>query len=264
MIAELDAQAPAPCGDRVADLIAVSSTLRWEALDRRDPTIDAESGFPALERYLVERVSGQADLLARRSTVHDVLAVTEQISEALRAEEGSIRDPEAAERIIDELRRAQERADGAAGALFPMATDAQRRHADLYADVDHDLRDRMREIVRDHRGRDRRQRRPDRKSGTACRAAAQQCGGRVRRTTCRRRSGRGRWPGSSRYALRRGARGGAARVAHREAAVGQIRVGGDLVVRDSEKWNLDNKALTALRGGYIGVLMVGMLGTVAA
>ena len=33
-------------------------------------------------------------------------------------------------------------------------------------------------------------------------------------------------------------------------------------MRDHERWNLGNKALTALRGGYIGVLMFGMLGSV--
>ena len=43
----------------------------------------------------------------------------------------------------------------------------------------------------------------------------------------------------------------------------QIDPGGDLAVRDHERWNLGNKALTALRGGYIGVLMFGMLGSVA-
>ena len=34
-----------------------------------------------------------------------------------------------------------------------------------------------------------------------------------------------------------------------------------MVVRESEPWNLGQKALTGLRGGYIGVLMFGMLGT---
>ena len=62
-------------------------------------------------------------------------------------------------------------------------------------------------------------------------------------------------------ALRRRARGGAARAAHRRPRTDPV-VDGDLAVRDSAKWNLGNKALTALRGGYIGMLMFGMLGTV--
>jgi dynamin family protein len=260
-IAELDAGHLRHAGIE-ADLIPVSSTLRWEALDRRDPTIDAESGFPALERYLVERVSGQADLLARRSTVHDVLAVTEQISEALRAEEGSIRDPEAAERIIDELRRAQERATALRERSSRWQLTLNDGTTDLYADVDHDLRDRMREIVRttedeiDNNGD------PTRKWDGLCERLREQCAAAV----------------SANYvSATEWSRALARRVAthfaeEHEAVLPALRIGrppsvagvdGDLVVRDSEKWNLTNKALTALRGGYIGVLMVGMLGTVA-
>jgi Dynamin family len=260
-IAELDAGHLHNAGIE-ADLIAVSSTLRWEALDRGDPTIDAESGFPALERYLVERVTGQADLLARRSTVHDVLAVTQQIGEALWAEEGSIRDPEAAERIIDELRRAQERAAALRERSSRWQLTLNDGTTDLYADVDHDLRDRMREIVRTVEdeiddGGD-----PTRKWEGMCERLREQCAAAV----------------SANYvSATQWSRALARRVAthfaeEHEAVLPALRIGrppsvagaaGDLVVRESEKWNLTNKALIALRGGYIGVLMVGMLGTVA-
>src|SRR4051812_28971567 len=108
-IAELDCRHLRDAGI-VADLVAVSSTTRWRAGTGADAAADAESGFPVLERYLVQQVAGQADLLARRSTVHDIAAVTNQIREALRAEEESHRDPAAAQRIIDALKAAQERA----------------------------------------------------------------------------------------------------------------------------------------------------------
>jgi hypothetical protein len=107
-----------------------------------------ESGFPALETYLAQRVLGQADLLARRSTVHDVVAVTDQLRDGLRAEESSHRDPHGVQELIRSLRGAQERA----AALKERS--ARWQHtlgdgvADLNADIDHDLRDRMREITR--------------------------------------------------------------------------------------------------------------------
>src|SRR5918997_2581149 len=73
-IAELDRAHLARAGI-TAPLFAVSSTLRWEAVLTDDAELNAESGFPELVRYLRRDVLGQADLLSRRSVVHDVVAV---------------------------------------------------------------------------------------------------------------------------------------------------------------------------------------------
>ena len=76
-------------------VFAVSSTLRWHAVLENDNEANAESGFPALVAYLRKRVLGQADRLARRGIVHDVLAVTEQLAGNLRAELAAQQNPEA-------------------------------------------------------------------------------------------------------------------------------------------------------------------------
>ena len=67
----------------------MSSAVRWQAVPTGDAALNAESGFAELEAYLAERVLGQADLLRRRSTVHDVLAVTDQLCDGLRAEQAA-------------------------------------------------------------------------------------------------------------------------------------------------------------------------------
>ena len=245
----------------VADLVAVSSAMRHEAVARRDPALDGESGFPVLERYLVEQVVGQADLLARRSIVHDVMMVTEQIGESLRAEEASHRDPAAAERIIEELKRAQERAAALRERSARWQLTLSDGIADLNADVDHDLRDRMREIVRgaeeaiDDNGD------PTKAWQRHADHLRQQCASAVAANYL--------WATERSREL---ARKTAWHFAEEHEAVlpalridepsAQIGAGGDLAVRDHERWNLGNKALTALRGGYIGVLMFGMLGSV--
>ena len=76
----------------------MSSTLRWHAVLHGDADVNAESGFPELVGYLRKRVLGQADRLARRGVVHDVLAVTEQIAGNLLAERTAQQDPAAARR----------------------------------------------------------------------------------------------------------------------------------------------------------------------
>ena len=82
-IVELDRGHLAAAGIN-AEIFAVSSTLRWHAVLHGDAELNAESGFPELVGYLRKRVLGQADRLARRGVVHDVLSVTEQIGGNLR------------------------------------------------------------------------------------------------------------------------------------------------------------------------------------
>src|SRR5690349_13874661 len=83
-IVELDRAHLAAAGV-TAEVFAVSSTLRWHAVLSGDAEVNAESGFPELVAFLRRRVLGQADRLARRAVVHDVLAVTEQIAGNLAA-----------------------------------------------------------------------------------------------------------------------------------------------------------------------------------
>ncbi|GAA3437476.1 dynamin family protein [Kutzneria kofuensis] len=124
-------------------LVAVSSVLRERALRTGSQEVNAESGFPALVGYLENTVKAQAGMLARRSASEAILAVTEQVSLGLRAEL-STQDPtslaglEDAQRAAELLRRQSSRWQN-------MLMDGM---ADLMSDVDHDLRERTRVILR--------------------------------------------------------------------------------------------------------------------
>jgi hypothetical protein len=131
-----------------AELMSVSSTLRVQSIRTQDTDLDAESGFPALISYLRERVVGQADLLARRSTVHDVLVVTDQLAGGLRAEQTAQLDPEATQGVIKQLTEAQQRAAALKERSARWQHTLNDGVTDLNADIDFDLRDRMREIAR--------------------------------------------------------------------------------------------------------------------
>jgi Dynamin family len=91
-IADLDRGHLATAGIK-APLFTVSTTLRWQALRGGDAELNAESGYPALVQYLHREVLGKAGELANRSTVHDVLTVTEQIAGSLRAEQSAAQNP---------------------------------------------------------------------------------------------------------------------------------------------------------------------------
>jgi hypothetical protein len=136
-----------------APLFCVSSSLRWQAVTTGEEALRAalntESGFPQLVRYLRTDVLAKADLLARRCTVNDVLAVTEQVAAGLRAERAAQQDPRRAPEVIRELAATEQRAAELKERSAFWQHTLNDGIADLNADIDYDLRDRLRDIVHD-------------------------------------------------------------------------------------------------------------------
>ena len=132
-----------------AELIPVSSTLRLHALAAQDTALNEESGYPLLVRYLREKVLGQADLLARRSTAQAVLGVCEQLTTTLQAELTAQENPGQAAELVAELERAKNRATALKERSARWQVTLNDGVADLVADVEHDLRDRLRSITRE-------------------------------------------------------------------------------------------------------------------
>ncbi|QJY45955.1 dynamin family protein [Pseudonocardia broussonetiae] len=132
-----------------AELFPVSSVLRLEAVRSEDAELNAESGFAALVTYLRTEVLARADDLDRRSTSQDVLAVADQLAASMRAELAAQRDPQQAGALVSELEIARGRAvalkDRSARWQHTLNDGVQ----DLAADIDHDLRDRLRAIGRE-------------------------------------------------------------------------------------------------------------------
>ena len=211
-IVELDRGHLRHGGDR-RDVFGVSSTLRWHAVLHGDADVNAESGFPELDRLPAQagaragRPAGPA-----RSTVHDVLAVTEQIASNLRAEQAAQHDPARRAGADPRAHRGAGpggRAQGAVGALAAhpqrRRRRPQRRHRPRPARPD----------ARGHpagRGGDRRAAATRHGSGTSsppgCSSRSRR---RRRRTSSGRRSGRAGSPSRSPTHFRRPARGDPAR-----------------------------------------------------
>ena len=257
-IAELD-RAHLAAAEIDADLLTVSSALRVHAIKNNDDAADRESGFPELTEYLVDRVAGQADVLARRSTAHDIVAVTEQLATALLAEQAGHTDPAAAGHVIRGLTEAKQQA------VALKERSARWQHtlsdgvADLNADIDYDLRDRMRGIVREAE--------EEINGGGDPKRTWEQLAGWVEQEVSASVAANFLWTTQR-------ARWLAGQVAEHFSGDQELlprirtetedplaRVNG-MELRLGEPFGVGQKALSGLRGGYVGVLMFGMLGTI--
>jgi Dynamin family len=132
-----------------AELLPTSSVLRLHAVQTDDRALNSESGFPALVAFLRDRVVGQAGLLANRGAANDIVTITAQLAAGMRAELAACEDPDSARRLLAELEQAKQRAADLRDRSARWHQVLNDGIADLNADVDYDLKDRMRVIVRE-------------------------------------------------------------------------------------------------------------------
>ncbi len=132
-----------------ADTFPVSSTLRLHAARTQDDALLDESGFRPLVDFLLRRVVASSDELDRRSTSQDVLAVAEQLAAGFKAELAVQENPQDLEPLVAELTRAKARADALKQRSARWQITLNDGVGDLTSDIDYDLRDRLRTIGRE-------------------------------------------------------------------------------------------------------------------
>ncbi|WP_243754306.1 dynamin family protein [Labedaea rhizosphaerae] len=245
-----------------ADVFPVSASMRWHALTTGDAELSAESGFPELVRYLREKVLARAGELACRSTVHDVLAVLEQVVSTLDAEAVAQRDPERVQEVIRELTAAEARATALKERSARWQQTLNDGVADLNADIDYDLRDRLREITREAEQALQDNGDPS-KTWDQFTTWVQQATAAAASANFVWATQRARWL-AGRVAEHFDAEGTHLLPSLRierpgpSQALGSIRA---MTVKDGEPFGFGRQLLTGVRGGYMGMLMFGMFGT---
>ncbi len=132
-----------------AEILPLSSTLRLQALEADDRELDDESGFPVLVDYVKRKVIGAAEQLAVNAAVNDALAVVHQLNAQFRTEKSALDEPEQAGALVADLETAKERAERLRSQAAKWQVTLADGIADLNADVDHDLRTRVRRIVQE-------------------------------------------------------------------------------------------------------------------
>jgi replication fork clamp-binding protein CrfC len=125
----------------------VSSILRSHAIQMNDKELNEESNFPAIVKFLSEKVLSRENDRVRDQVLAEVRSAAEHLTLAVTSELSAINDPEARDRLTADLeRRKQEAMDALAQtALWQQVLNDG--IADLTADVDHDLRGRFRSIT---------------------------------------------------------------------------------------------------------------------
>lgn len=130
-------------------IFSVSSDLRLLAAELQDRTLNEESGFPALVSHLRREVLGRAEVIHERSAVHELASVVDQLEMSLKAELNALVNPEDTPRMIAELENAKAKADEFRGRSARWQVTLTDGIADLVADMEHDVRDRLRKVQRE-------------------------------------------------------------------------------------------------------------------
>ncbi len=130
-------------------LLPLSAAMEEMARRTGDTELSVESGVPQLVDLVRHRVIGEADIVLRNAVVNDVRFVSDHLAMALNAELDALNDPSCGAELVARLGDAREAADrlrqGAANWQVVLGDGA----TELTVAVEHDLRHRLRSVVRE-------------------------------------------------------------------------------------------------------------------
>ncbi|MBT2565401.1 dynamin family protein [Arthrobacter sp. ISL-85] len=130
-------------------LFPLSADLRLEASRLQDAELNAESGFPALVAHLRNDIVGKAQRIQRRSASQDLLSVTENLRLSLQSELEALENPDGTPQMLTALEQAKTEADELRKRSARWQLTLSDGINDLIADMEYDLRDRLRRIQRE-------------------------------------------------------------------------------------------------------------------
>ncbi|WP_176562309.1 dynamin-like GTPase family protein [Mycolicibacterium palauense] len=128
-------------------VIPASSLLRSHAVQLNDKELNEESNFPAIVKFLSEKVLSRENDRIRDQVVDEIGAAAEHLTLAVRSGLSAINDPDDVRRLTADLERRKQEAQDALAHTALWQQVLNDGIADLTADVDHDLRSRFRDIV---------------------------------------------------------------------------------------------------------------------
>jgi hypothetical protein len=147
-VAELDGGHLAQVSPEIP-LFPVSSDLRLEAARQQDGELNNESGFPGLVGHLRTEIVGKAERIQRRSVSQDLLSVADNLRLSLQSELAALEDPQGTPAMIAGLEAAKLEADDLRKRSARWQITLNDGIGDLIADMEYDLRDRLRRIQRE-------------------------------------------------------------------------------------------------------------------
>jgi replication fork clamp-binding protein CrfC len=128
-------------------VIPASSLLRSHAIQLNDKELNEESNFPAIVKFLGEKVLSRENDRVRDQVLAEIRSAAEHLTLAAESELSALNDPESNDRLKAELERRKQEAQEALQQTALWQQVLNDGIADLTADVDHDLRGRFRAIT---------------------------------------------------------------------------------------------------------------------
>ena len=125
----------------------VSSTLRSHAIQLNDKELNEESNFPAVVKFLSDRVLTRETDRVRDQVVAEIRSASEHLKLAVESELAALQDPDTREKLTADLERRKQEATDALQNTALWQQVLNDGIADLTADIDHDLRNRFRHIT---------------------------------------------------------------------------------------------------------------------
>lgn len=139
---------PSQDADPSVSTFAVSSALRYRAIETEDLDLNAASGFVELIDHLRDVVVPAVERREVLRRAHDLLDVADELRRSVDAEREALRSPQRMPQILIELEQVRQEADDLRASSAAWQTTLSDGIADLIADMEHDLRDRVRAVQR--------------------------------------------------------------------------------------------------------------------
>jgi len=130
-------------------LLPLSAAMGEIARRTGDTELSVESGVPQLVDLVRHRVIGEADVVLRNAVVNDVRFVSDHLAMALNAELDALNDPSCGAELVARLGNAREAADRLRQRAANWQVVLGDGATELTVAVEHDLRHRLRSVVRE-------------------------------------------------------------------------------------------------------------------
>lgn len=128
-------------------MVPVSSTLRSHAVALNDKELNEESNFPAIVKFLSDEVLSRHHDRVGEQAFGEIRAAAEHLMLAAESERSALTDPNTRGRLTADLEARKQEAQDALQQTALWQQVLNDGIADLTADVDHDLRERFRNIT---------------------------------------------------------------------------------------------------------------------
>ena len=130
-------------------ILPVSSLLRGHAVTLNDSELNEESNFPSIVKFLSEKVLSRQTDRVRDGVLSEIRSAAEHLTITVRSELSSVNDPDFRDRLAEDLERRKREAHEALNQSALWQQVLNDGYTDLTADVDHDMRARFRTLTED-------------------------------------------------------------------------------------------------------------------